>query len=542
MLFLLLSNLLRVLLFPGIPEQYEIEKLSDLVNSSYDEINPVLSLDGKTLYFTRVGYPDFDHTLYDMDKDLSKTMNYTKFNEELNDIFHAMGDKKRAEVSESPFNQDIWIATGDGKQYSQLEHPGYPLNSALPNSVCSLTPNSNEIIIINEFYKDGSMYKGFSSVKGNGHNSWDFPRPLFIYDFFSENTGVNLTMNGDGRVIILSLKRPSSKGDNDLYVCKKVMDNLYSSPLPLMGGVNTPFRESTPFITRDGQFLLFSSTRPGGFGGNDLYISKRLDDSWQQWSDPVLLPQPINTASDESQPFINQTTGYMYFTSRRDGSSDIFRVYYHPVAPELREKTLYVHVKNSLTGQPMEASIAMGNLSDGYYYRTLQTDEGTAIFSFVHSPDLIIKGKREGYISKPVELDLDSLFAGEGTAKDITIYLEPKAKEANFTLSNIYFEQSTAVIRDISYEQLDILVSVMRNNQKIRMVISGHTDNVGSPAALQKLSEQRAEAIKQYLVKNNIASDRITTIGMGASKPLNDNATDSDRAKNRRVEISVYTE
>jgi len=531
-----------MLFFPGIPERYEIEKLGDMINSPYDEINPVLSLDGKTLYFTRVGYPDFNHTLYDLDKDLSRSMEYSKYTEELAKIFNLMGDQKRQDVSTSIFNQDIWIANGDGKTFSNIDHPGYPLNSALPNSVCSLTPKSNELIIINEFYKDGSMYKGFSTVKGNGHDHWEFPKPLFIYDFYSENSGVNLTMNGDGGVIILSVKRPSSKGDNDLYVSKRVYDNLYSSPLPLAGNINSAYRESTPFISRDGQFLLFSSTRPGGVGGNDLYIAKRLDDSWQRWSDPVLLPEPINSVYDESQPFINQTTGYMYFTSKRDGSSDIFRVYYHPVAPELREKSLYVHVKNALTGQPMDATVSIGTLSDGYYTKSQQTFNGLMVYSFVHSPNLIIKGKKSGYISKPMEIFLDTLFNGEGTVRDITLYLEPETKTANFTLENIYFEQSKAVIRDISYEQLDVLVNVMKSNPKIHMTISGHTDNIGNPAALQKLSEERAEAIKDYLVRNNISTDRISTIGMGASKPLNDNANENERAKNRRVEVSVYTE
>lgn len=520
-------------------EEYKIEKLPVSINSPYDEINPVVSRDGRTLYFTRVGSPNFNRTLIDQDQDLSKTLSYTDYENRLTEIFKSMGDNSASKES-SAFNQDIWIASGDGIKFTNLLHPDFPLNSALPNSVCSLTPNTNEIIVINEFYKDGSMYKGFSTVKGNAHNNWQFPKPLFIYDYFSQSVEVNLNMSSDGNVIILSLDRPSSQENNDLYVSMRVEDNLYSSPLPLDQHINTPYRESTPYISRDGQFLFFSSARPGGFGGVDIYVSRRLDDTWQHWDTPKLLPQPINSAADDSQPFVNEATGYMYFTSKRDGNSDIFRAQYHPVDQKDREKTLHINVLNELTGQPIDAEIAIGTIKDGFFSSSYSTVNASYDYTFIKPLPMMLKARKKGFTGLAKNVDLDTLFKNSSSVREIDLYLDPVDKEANFVLDNLYFEQSTAIIKTDSYESLDQLVKLMRANTQLRMKIIGHTDNVGSESSLMKLSQQRADAIKAYLADNQVSASRIITEGKGATQPLNDNTTEEKKAKNRRVEFIIF--
>lgn len=523
------------------PNEYIIEKMPASINSAYDEINPVISRDGRTLYFTRVGSPNFVKTLYDLEKDVSKSMTFSDYEQHLTEIYKSMGDRNATGES-STFNQDIWIASGDGIKFTKVVHPEYPLNSALPNSVCSLTPNNNEVVIVNEFYKDGSMYQGFSTIKGNAHNNWQFPKPLFIYDYFSRGTEVNLNMSSDGSIIILSLDRPSSQGDNDLYVSMKVEENLYSSPLPLDKNINTPFRESTPYISRDGQFLFFSSTRPGGYGGNDIYVSRRLDNTWQKWDTPKLLPKPINSAADDSQPFVNEATGFMYFTSRRDGNSDIYRVQYHPVDQKDREKTLHINVVNALTGQPIDAEVAIGTIKDGFYSSSFPTTNASYAYKFIKSQPLMFKARKKGYTGITRNIDLDSLFRDASSVREIDILLDPIDKEANFVLSNIYFEQSTPNIRPESYDALDQLVKLMRSNTNLKMRITGHTDNVGSESSLMWLSKKRAEAIKQYLTDNQVSTSRITTEGKGGSQPLNDNSTEEKKSRNRRVEFTIFKE
>ena len=545
-MLLSLCFMLQSLVFPWTTnadyEMSPVEKLNTKINSSkYDEINPVISKDGLTIYFTRVGHPDFNRTLMDENLDLSTSLSFNDYQNELSNIYQTLSGKKVNSVTDNAFNQDVWVATWSNGDFNNIQHPDYPLNSALPNSVCSLTPNNNELIVINEFYKDGSMYKGFSTIKHVGDNNWQFPRPLFIYDYYSLSPDVNLTMSEDGRVIIMSLNRQSSLGSNDLYVSFKVDDNLFTSPLPLSSKINSIYRETTPFISRDGQFIYFSSNKPDGYGGNDIYVARRLDDTWQNWSEPSLLPAPINSVYDDSQPFVNEFTGYIYFTSKRDGTSDIFRSAFHPMKENERKKTLIIRVVNSLTGQPINGEVVYGKLSDGFYTQTLNTIDGTIYYSFTDEDDIMIKAKKSGYTGVNKDIRLSELYKDEITMQEITLYLEPKDKEEKFTLNNIYFIQSTAIIKDESYESLDLITQVLNKNAALKMKISGHTDNVGEEQSLIQLSLERATAIKDYLVKKGgIDPKRIIAEGKGRSEPLNDNSTEEKKSKNRRVEFTVY--
>ena len=538
--------MLQSLLFPWVNnnhyQMHPLEKLNNKINTvKYDEINPVISKDGKTIYFTRVGYPDFNRTLIDNYNDLSLTLSYAQYQKELNSIFQSLTNKPVSDASKSRFNQDIWIASWSNGDFNKIDHPDYPLNSALPNSVCSLTPELNELVIINEYYQDGSMYKGFSTTKLIGNGNWSFPTPLLIYDYHNLSDEVNLNMSEDGSIIIMAIKREDSKGANDLYVSHRISDNTYSKPESIGSVINTIYQESTPYISRDGLFLYFSSNRPDGYGGSDIYVSKRLDNTWSQWSEPTLLPPPINSVYDDSQPYVNEATGYIYFTSRRDGSSDIFRTLFHPVVESNRNKTLVIHVFNSLTGMALDSDIKY-QLTDSIQLKgELKTSEGLAYFTFIKGSSIKITAARSGFTDETIQLNLSDYFNNEQSVADINIFLDPISKEEKFTASNIYFIQSTSIIKDDSYDALNQIMSVLIRRQDIKMKIFGHTDNVGEEKSLIKLSTERANAIKNYLVKKGgIDPNRIEAIGLGRSQPLNDNSTEEKKAKNRRVEFVMY--
>ena len=541
-----LCFLLQSLLFPWVNnnhyQMHPLEKLNNKINTAkYDEINPVISKDGKTIYFTRVGYPDFNRTLIDNYNDLSLTLSYAQYQKELNSIFQSLTNKPVSDASKSRFNQDIWIASWSNGDFNKIDHPDYPLNSALPNSVCSLTPELNELVIINEYYQDGSMYKGFSTTKLIGNGNWSFPTPLLIYDYHNLSDEVNLNMSEDGSIIIMAIKREDSKGANDLYVSHRISDNTYSKPESIGSVINTIYQESTPYISRDGLFLYFSSNRPDGYGGSDIYVSKRLDNTWSQWSEPTLLPPPINSVYDDSQPYVNEATGYIYFTSRRDGSSDIFRTLFHPVVESNRNKTLVIHVFNSLTGMALDSDIKY-QLTDSIQLKgELKTSEGLAYFTFIKGSSIKITAAKSGFTDETIQLNLSDYFNNEQSVADINIFLDPISKEEKFTANNIYFIQSTSIIKDDSYDALNQIMSVLIRRQDIKMKIFGHTDNVGEEKSLIKLSTERANAIKNYLVKKGgIDPNRIEAIGLGRSQPLNDNSTEEKKAKNRRVEFVMY--
>ena len=302
------------------------------------------------------------------------------------------------------------------------------------------------------------MRKGFSEVRKQLNGDWEFPQKIGIDKYHNSGADVNLSMSSNGKVMIISMEREDSFGQSDLYISFQKADGNWTYPRNLGRGVNSPYRESTPHLSEDMKTLYFSSdrTRPGR--GSDIYVQCRLDEEWKQWWAPKRFRSPINSDADDSHPYFNPATGYLYFTSDRDGTSDIFRI--QIARPEVKA----VLAKN---------------------------------------PPRLSKGSRVKF-------------------------------------REIYFAQSKPDILVKSYPELERLYQLLVQHPGLRIRIEGHTDNLGDPASLQKLSEERAQAIKDFLVgKKGIDSNRLEVLGLGASQPVNDNSTDLLRSKNRRVEIAV---
>ena len=150
---------------PAAAQDFKLEKLPDLINSSYDEITPVPSRDGKTLYFTRVGYPDFDQTLFIDSVDQARQRSPEQYMTLLSDIYSQMAGTGIYAPTRSSYNQDVWSVQVDSTNFSTPVHPRYPLNNALPNSLVSITPDPNVFYTINQFDPRGNMQRGFSTIR-----------------------------------------------------------------------------------------------------------------------------------------------------------------------------------------------------------------------------------------------------------------------------------------------------------------------------------------------------------------------------------------
>jgi len=315
-------------LLPSIAEaqDYTLQRLNASISSDqFHEIAPCISKDGKTLYFTRLAYPKFEKTLVESGVDLSKTLGPEAYFSRLASIYTSLGGKYVYDPIHSEFNQDIWIAHSINNEFDLLEHPTYPLNNALPNSVCALTPN-DEPIILNQFAPGGGMQKGFSKVAKSDEGEWGFPKPVGVDRYHNSGADVNLTIGADGKVMIMSMEREDSYGQADLYISFLKSDGNWTYPKNLGRGVNSPFRESAPHLSKDMTTLYFSSDRSYPGRGCDIYMQNKLEENWKTWSGPRKFRSPINSDGDDSHPFFNEATGYLYFTSDRHGTSDIFRI------------------------------------------------------------------------------------------------------------------------------------------------------------------------------------------------------------------------
>lgn len=536
---------------PGPKHPYVIEKLNHQINTQYDEINPVVSPNGQTIYFTRVGHPSFEKTLKVSDDDFSKTLSFADYKAKLQDIFYQLGEEPDKNPVTSSFNQDIWIAKSKHGSFDELEHPGYPLNSALPNSVCAVTTDPNTLVIMNQFYKDGSMLKGFSFVKRKNKREWDFPEPLYIYDYYNLDAGVNLTLSRDNEVMILSMNRNDSYGQNDLYVSFRVHTTLWSAPIHLGGIVNTDANEITPYISDDKRFLFFSSHRASGVGGQDIFMCERLDDSWTNWSSPIALPEPINSPADDAQPFYNLKGKYLYFTSTRDGSSDIFRVKFDEIRPDPEErvvatpaapaeKKLRLYVVNATNEEAIDADLSLGIAGDDDNHEKISVSRsGYAMEYPSRGKILSLKVNKKGFLARNMLLDVSKVQAAEDGEHLIKVAIDPLEVDARISMAPIYFMRGKDRILSVSYRELDRLAAILKKHPALHIRINGHTDNVGDDWSLYQLSAQRATAVKRYLVKMGIQSYRIKTRGYGPSQPLTDNSSEEMRSKNRRVEVLI---
>ena len=519
-------------------KKYSVEKLNTGINSNaYDEITPVASLDGNTLYFTRVGYPDFVKSLVEDDVEMSVKLGEGEFNTYLSNIYTRMGQRKVTNPSRSEFNQDIWIAQSLNGTFDQITHPGPPLNNAMPNSVSSVTPSSNELVVINKFEESGGMKKGFSIVRDLGNGDWSFPEPIGIENYYNTGSDVNMTMSSDGRTMILSLENYDSRGKNDLYISFKKGESNWSQPKNLGSVINTAARETTPYLSEDNKTLFFSSSRRSSATGNDIFMCRREGEGWDKWTQPQRLVEPINSNQDDSQPFFNSATGYLYFASRRDGTSDIFRVKIAPAVP--RFVTVTGRIIDPKTNKKVDARILSGAKNDTSYRNVYVADDGTFRLSVPKGMDFTIMAEKPGYVGKEEVLNYrrDYVYFKE---KVINLELVKIEEGEKMDLPPVYFEQSTATVKSNSFTVLDELADFMRQHYNVRIRIEGHTDNQGEPDELLRLSEDRAKAIKNYLVgTKRISPLRIATTGFGASKPYSDNDTEIDRAKNRRVEVII---
>lgn len=512
-----------------------LEKLNGTINTAkYDEISPVLSRDGHTLYFTRIGSPDFDKNMILDGRNVYESApgEYPKI---LQEVYFQLSGKFLPDPSRSDFNQDIWIAESENQFFDQIYHPPYPLNNAFPNSICAATSQPNQYIVINQFPKEGGMRKGFSFVWQRLDGTWTPPEPMPIKNYYTEGPVVNLALSSNEDVIVLSLNRDDGKGLNDLYLSFREVDGSWTEP-EIMSSINTASNETTPSLSDDMKTLFFASDRPGS-EGVDVYFSQREDTGWKRWTQPRRLAPPINSPSDDSQPFFNAATGYLYFTSDRDGSNDIFRLRIQEAEGQ-KEILVKGRIINSATGEPIGAKVLTGLTGGGYQRTYYLSSDGHFRIRVPKGESLRLVAEKEGFIGRPqpVHFEKETYYFKD---YEVDLMLDPLAVDAKISLRPIFFERSKPIILPNSYGELDNLAILLLERPGISIRIEGHTDNIGEYKSLVDLSEKRAKAVKDFLVTKGVDPRRIETAGFGPSRPVSDNKDEEQRGLNRRVEVRI---
>lgn len=516
--------------------EYLIEKLGSHINTAADEITPIVDWDGKVLYFTRVGYEDFNKNLMIENEDQSKALSPIEYDALLKEVYAKIAETYIADPVHSTYNQDIWVAISSEKDFDKVVHPPAPINNALPNSISSMMPELRSFLVVNQFIPEGGMDIGFSVVKQLSDSTWSFPEPLSIENYYTKQAGTSVNISSDGKVMIMGLSRSDSYGDLDLYVSFKSADGIWSSPKNLGPKVNTKHRESTPFLSQDMRRLYFSSNRPSSLGGMDLYYVDREGDSWGEWSEERQFVYPINSKFDDSQPCFSPTTGYFFFTSKREGSSDIYRVQTSP--PQPQNVMITGKVTNASDGSLMDVDILF-TAKNTENWKINYAKNGEFAISIPKGLEYKFLVQKEGFIATSKYVKVEK-YEHYPMGYKMDIKLVPIKDGEKIVLNNLYFKQSEPEILPQSFDELNDLADILQEHKEIKIQIEGHTDNSGNSEDLLHLSEERALAVKVFLMKKNIKSERILTKGFGGTEPIfAQPKNENERQANRRVEIKI---
>lgn len=516
-----------ILILPNMSEVLNMRKSSMTINSPYQEISPLVSLDGKMLFFSRRGDPENIGGITDL--------------------------------------EDIWYSWRDEamEDWDKAINMGRPLNNSSANFIASVGSDGDRpyLILGNQYLGEDYMESGISISYWENDN-WGLPKSLFIKKENNKSLRVNYYLSYNRKILLISAERTESQGNRDLYVSFLLPEGTWSEPSSLGTAINTAGEEFAPFLESDNKTLYFSSSGHPGYGGYDIFVTTRLDDTWKNWSTPYNLGPQINSKYNDQYLHISDILGKGLIT-RDDslGNADIYE-FDLPInnPPNLMVK-VRGKVLDSNSNIPLGADIVFERLSDGTIVARTKSDPITGEYevSLPIGEEYLYRALIEGYLPISVAIDLrkllddkavsipesgieiSDLMAGNDSFEG-NIYPVKAIKGNKAAVRHIFFDFDKAVLKQKSFRELDRIAKFLLDNPTIEIEVSGHTDSIGDDAYNQKLSEKRAQAVRQYLIEKGVSENRLTAVGYGEVYPISNNMFSFGRELNRRVELMITKE
>jgi len=490
------------------------ENLGPAINSAYIDKFPIISPDGKVLYYLREDYP---------------------------------GDYG---------GQDIWYATQlPNGEWSKGQNIGSELNNKASNFVNSVLPDNNTICLSNTYERASrEAILAFSKRTVTG---WSKPEIKAIHNLKKQGRWVSFYLAADGRTLVFTMLRPDSYGGRDLYVSFLGEDGHFSSPKNLGPILNTTANEHCPFLAADGKTLYFDTDGHPGYGGRDIFMAKRLDESWTNWEVPKNLGPTINTKGADEGLVIPASGAFAYFVSDKDsyGGYDIYSL---KMPKALRPEptaliTGYVINCFDQKGIPTRVQVYKeGTLVEDAYARTnpINGEFKLALAGgFKYRIVAAYNAELEESNQDTILIDLTNLKEYEEQELK-PICFEPKRKlgepvkvpiRAQHTPSfkSVYFDHDKYLLTTEAKERLNKMADTLKIYPDIALEVLGHTDSNGSDSYNWTLAMHRSSTVVNYLKIRGIDPSRFAFKGFGETQPTATNTTDTGRAVNRRVEFRV---
>ncbi|MDR0364277.1 MAG: OmpA family protein [Bacteroidales bacterium] len=495
------------------PVDFSPENMGAAVNSEFSEYLPCLTIDGKELFFTRL-------------LPVEKPANNNKEQE------------------------DFFVSHWEKEKWSDAEPLGDPINSAY-NEGSGTFSADGRILIFTACAIAAKVYGGdregygscdlFYAVKEG--DSWNNPQNMggLINTALWESQP---SLSADGKVLYFIRGDKTRNNSGDIYVSYLQQDNSWGKPIKLPDNINSRGKEQTVFIHPDDKTLYFSSNGHPGMGGFDIFMTTKLSDS--TWSDPLNLGYPINTHRDENSIMISRDGKTAYFASERGDGFGKMDIYCFELPKFAQPKPVSfmrgkVFDREDLT--PLQARVQLYNTETGMLIHSFYSDKINGEFLSVLSPnrEYMVNVFAPDYLFYSDNFRMkEDQDTWEPYVKEIPLQRITVGKSA--VLRNIFFDFDKVELKPESESELSILMEFLRWNSAVHIEVEGHTDNQGGEQYNFNLSEERAKAVRNYLISNGVDEIRLTYRGYGSSRPIAPNDTEEGRSVNRRTEFKITKE
>ena len=479
---------------------YRLKPLSDTVNAFVMQYFPVLTADQQQLIFTRRigGGPSDD--------------------------------------------EDLVISHKNARgRWTEPESISKNINSQLNEGTCTISADGRKLIFT-------------SCIGRQGYGSCDLYESVRIGDQWTKpkNLGPEVnsaewesqpSLSADGRTLYFISDRRGGVGRRDVWVSTLNVNGSWTRAKNVGKPVNTIYDEISPFIHVNNKALYFASNGLVGFGGYDIFFSEK--DSAGRWSDPKNIGSPINNHEDQFSLFITADgkKGYYSHEEIKDSGYTVSQIYEIDIPEEnrIRYKSNYVKgiVRDKATREPLAASIELINLATHQTESLVSSDSvsGAYLIVLTQGAEYALYVNKKEYLFRSLNFNYSAVGDYEPIILDID--LEKATEGTKAILQNIFFDVDKYDLKEKSLTELQKILRFLKENPAVKVEISGHTDNTGSPAYNIQLSQKRAQSVNDYLVSNGIASQRLIPKGYGSNQPLSDNESEDGRRKNRRIEFKI---
>ena len=444
--------------------------------------------------------------------------------------------KRMGNLSDNRPNEDLYFAELNDESWDKVKDIGPPINTIENEGAFSISSDGN-YIFFTSCSRNGGKGQCDIWLTSKKNNRWDEPKNLQspINTKYWESQP---SISSDGRMLYFSSDRPGGYGGTDIWV-SEFSNSGWSAPKNLGPTVNTSKDEQFPFIHSDNRTLYFSSNGHPGLGKSDLYLTRK--DVKLNWETPINMGFPINSRGQDWNLVVARDGKTAYFSSDQLKGFGGLDIYTFQLPEKLQaEKVSYLrgYVRDAITKQPLSANVELSPIN-GEPTTLTYAKPGTGMFLV----PLKINMKYALTIDKDGYLFYTEFYNMPAIQRDrpieLIIDLEKIELGNSVVLKNIFFDTDKSDIKDESKQELEKLIDFLSENNSIRIEISGHTDNVGDSKHNMVLSENRAKSVCDFLTNNGIEKSRLTYKGFGDTQPIKQNNTDENRAKNRRTEFKI---